>query len=71
MRAIIIQDKDAKALLDQLKLEAFYNRGRLYGFPALEKLTESEREMVLTELHRKFHYIVTHWLQDQGADLIR
>jgi hypothetical protein len=56
MKAIIIQDKDAKALLDKLKLENFETR-------------EPDKELV-NRIHRKFHYIVSSWLSEQGAEII-
>lgn len=66
MRAIIIDDKDAKALVKQLelaKLQAPHgtNLATLDGRHTVEQLAD--------ELHRKFHYVVVRWLQEQGASV--
>lgn len=72
MRAIIIQDHDARALLDKLKLESFTEpvifstRTR----EMLEELPETVRRDILDQFHRKFHYIVTVWLQEQGCQIV-
>lgn len=59
MRAIIIDDKDAVALLDQLKLE------KLEESPMRPEVSRA----VIDVIHRQFHYVVTKWLQDQGCDV--
>lgn len=59
MRAIIIDDADARALLDQLKLTALQNAHHL------------RLNMTIDDMHRTFHYVVTRWLQEQGADVVR
>lgn len=60
MKAIIIEDKDAKALLAELELEKFK------GSPSwsLESSVSPEK------MHRRFHYIVVKWFQEQGADFV-
>lgn len=58
MRAIIVQDKDAKELLDRLKLEMF-----------TKKNDSPENAQVVQAIHRAFHYTVVAWLQEQGAIL--
>ena len=55
MRAIIIQDADAKALLDQLKLGKFQA-----DYDGWDK-------KLVRDIHRQFHCLVCRWLQDQGA----
>ncbi len=59
MRVIIIEDKDAKALLDQLKLAQ------------LDKslMRSDANKATIDCIHRGFHYVVTKWLQDQGCDV--
>lgn len=57
MRAIIIQDADAKALLAKLELQMFHQKQR---YPSAAKGT-------ITDVHRWFHYVVMEWLQEQGA----
>lgn len=52
MNAIIIDEKDVRALMGQLELKKF----QLHG-----KQTPED------EMHRQFHYIVTNWLQEQGS----
>jgi hypothetical protein len=69
MRAIIIDDKDARALLDQLRLESWQYSpsstvmriGEQYNMP------KQDLDAMVHEVHRRFHYVVTGWLQDQGA----
>ena len=56
MKAIIIQDTDARALLDKLTLESMRTNGHHANDAA--------------SVHRAFHYIVVRWLQDQGADVV-
>jgi len=56
MRAIIIEDKDAKSLLEKLELEKFKRDG----------LRSSDEPASLSDIHRRFHYVVTKWLQEQG-----
>ena len=71
MRAIIIDDKDARALIDQLTLASMDSRN-LGGYNVGESeawftLSENTRRAIVDVLHRRFHYVVTRWLQDQGA----
>ena len=61
MRAIIIDDKDARALLDALKIEAMNQRD----------MEGAEARAITERLHSKFHYVVTRWLQEQGASVTR
>ncbi len=61
MKAIIIEDKDAKALLAQLELEKF-NTVHLRKDP--------DRPVSRDEMHRWFHYVVVNWLQEQGAEIV-
>lgn len=69
MKAIIIQDTDARALLDQLKLEALKPTTALWQLQG--KLTEDELKKVAEEVHRTFHFVVCRWLQEQGASVVR
>jgi hypothetical protein len=71
MRAIIIQDHDAKALLDQLKLEQFTDPAILGvdACNAWQSIPLSVRGVIMQNLHRKFQYIVAVWLQEQGVKL--
>ena len=60
MKAIIIEDKDARKLLESLELEKY-------------KTIDNNRndwDLVQT-IHGHFHYVVCRWLQDQGADVVR
>jgi hypothetical protein len=52
MRVIIIEEKDIQALLAKLELAKF-------------QLTGSQEPE--DEIHRKFHYVVVNWLQEQGS----
>lgn len=60
MKAIIIQDTDARALLDKLKLESL--KGPRDQF--------SGDQSTIEDWHRRFHYVVCTWLQEQGADCV-
>ena len=62
MKAIIIQDTDARALLDKLKLESLKGEHTQWDDPSKPPSVES--------MHRRFHYIVCTWLQEQGADVV-
>ncbi len=64
MKAIIISDSDARALLDQLKLEAMTAANH---WPKNEKGSPEQTEAA----HRAFHFIVCRWLQEMGADVVR
>ncbi len=64
MKAIIIQDSDAWALLDSLELEKMRAENH---WPAHSR---AENEAIV-EAHRTFHYIVCRWLQEQGAGVVR
>lgn len=77
MKAIIIQDSDAAALLDSLRLARF---DAAESFPMIKsptdyhEMTEKERQIyrqLVEATHRRFHYIVTRWLQEQGASPLR
>ena len=63
MRAIIITDTEAKALIDSLKLEALEKSNNMRAGSAECEVTQ--------QLHRAFHYTVTRWLQAVGADTLK
>lgn len=63
MRAIIISDADARALLSRLELNAMRAANH---WPHNSKATNE----AIQEAHRTFHYIVCNWLQEQGADCV-
>lgn len=62
MRAIIINDTDARALLDKLQLVALRKDNVMRADPL--------HPTTIDDLHRAFHYVVTRWLQEQGADVV-
>ncbi len=62
MRAIIIDNKDARALVDKLRLVSLRTDHPNY---------ENTGPLAMQEMHRLFHYEVVKWLQDQGADVTR
>ncbi len=68
MKAIIISDSDARALINELKLNKFNEtrRGTL-----TERHGQAVVEAMVDSIHSEFHYIVTRWLQEQGADCLR
>ena len=71
MKAIIIQDTDAANLLDLLKLEQF-NEPQMWSNSATwHSLPPLTRQQMIGDMHQKFHYIVTRWLQEQGASCVR
>ena len=63
MKAIIISDSDAKALLDRLELKAMREANH---WPANASALDEE----IIEAHRAFHFIVCRWLQEMGADVV-
>lgn len=63
MKAIIISDMDARALLDKLQLAKLKDAGH---FPR----TNPDEPATLSEVHGAFHYVVCRWLQEQGADCV-
>lgn len=64
MRAIIISDADAKALLDKLELT------KLRGAGHIQRMGDASNPPTLEEIHRTFHYVVCNWLQEQGANVV-
>ena len=69
MRAIIIEDKDAKALIDGLRLTqtTVHNYTTVQHTAVRLKIPEDDVKKMADEIHRHFHYTVVKWLQDQGA----
>lgn len=64
MKAIIIDDKDAKALLERLQLTKYTNgSGRSHR--------NGDELAKVDEMHGWFHYVVCSWLQEQGASTVR
>lgn len=63
MKAIIINDADARALLDSLELAQMRAANH---WPNHSTATNE----AIIEAHRAFHYIVCRWLQEQGADVM-
>lgn len=63
MNAIIISDKDAMSLLEQLELQKW----------RASHVTRQDPSNPATadDMHRWFHYVVTRWLQEQGARCVR
>jgi hypothetical protein len=62
MKAIIITDVDARALLDKLELKKLQTERLISGDPT--------RAAMVDDAHRAFHYVVCRWLQEQGADVV-
>jgi len=62
MRAIIITDADARALLDKLELTKLKADNIMRD--------DMDRPPTKAEIHRAFHYVVCRWLQEQGADVV-
>jgi hypothetical protein len=62
MKAIIISDHECRALLDSLQLASLKEAGHL-------RLEEVRDEQTL-RAHRVYHYVVTRWLQEMGADVV-
>lgn len=58
MKAIIISDADARALLNKLELVKFRDAPR----------STPERLQAFEDVYRAFHFVVCSWLQEQGAD---
>lgn len=54
MRAIIIDDKDARNLLEQLELRKM--KGDFHD------TFDPDRKVDINSVHRAFHYVVVRWL---------
>lgn len=71
MKAIIIEDKDARALVDSLLLE----RLRVDNIMSMDAEKPSAwsdgawRKKQIDDLHQSFHFVVVRWLQAQGCTL--
>jgi hypothetical protein len=66
VKAIIITDSDSMALLDRLELVALRNAGHYRGMDQPAPTPEQ-----IAHAHRVFHYVVTRWLQEMGAETVR
>jgi len=64
MKAIIINDAEARSLLDKLKLESMKEEGHFRQYDDLD------RPASVSGIHRAFHYVVVRWLQEMGADTV-
>ena len=64
MRAIIIDDKDAKALLQQLELAKLKATA---DHRVLGPYQKDDVPYAIEHVHSWFKYYVCKWLQDQGA----
>lgn len=69
MKAIIIEEKDCKALLDRLELAKFQaaHRQPIRHIAPKELGIGTSETVTLEDMHRWFHYVVTEWIQEQGA----
>lgn len=67
MKAIIFEDKDGKALLDKLKLESLENYCTVTA--EIHGISKEGHKAMVTEIHRRFHYVVCTWLREQGANV--
>ncbi len=63
MKAIIISDADARALLEKLELVKLRGAGHIMR-------ADADGPPTMAEVHRVFHYVVCTWLQEQGADCV-
>lgn len=71
MRVILIEEKDAKALLQSLAIVSMTARN-LGGYDVSQSeawlgLPETTRRAIVDTIYSRFHFAVTRWLQDQGA----
>lgn len=57
MRIIAVEEKDIKALMEQLE------------FQKLKMQDETaSRHYTIEEIHRRFHYVVCTWVQEHGSN---
>lgn len=63
MKAIIISDVEAQALLQSLQLEKLKAANHWPNHSTAENAA-------ICEAHRTFQYVVCRWLQDMGADVV-
>jgi hypothetical protein len=74
MRAIIIDDKDSRALIQSLELaslEQDLGSSGTYDNEVWNNLPPHVRDGLIRVLHRRFHLVVWRWLQEQGCDCHR
>ncbi len=73
MRLITFEEKDAVALLEELQLQKFLSEPTGEAVRTCERyhMTRQDYEFLVGDIHRKFHYVVTRWLQTQGASAVR
>lgn len=75
MRAIIIQDNDAVALLDKLKLTSLeagnYGLSRVYLDRNAWDVSPEIQKSIVETAHKTFHMVVCRWLQEMGCDVTR
>lgn len=76
MKAIIIQDHDAANLLDSLKLAKLseqhpFVRNEDQSIHPLSSAEQKILDQLVEAVHRRFHYVVCRWLQEQGASVLR
>lgn len=64
MKVIIIEDKDARALVKELEFQYMKEVGVLLHFNQDDVATKQ----TVADIHRAFHYVVVRWLQDQGCE---
>lgn len=57
MRVIIIEEKEFDTLLQSLLLESL--------LPNIENFEGKTKKEQISNLHRRFHYVVTSWIQKQ------
>ena len=70
MRVIMFQEHEAKALVDKMKLESLSTDLPLFSTEKIEQwqaLPESFKKSFIEEIHKKFHYEIVKWFQDQGV----
>jgi len=72
MQAIIISNIEAQDLMRRIKLKMFHIEKALPTMCEYEKTRpgvglEQAAQSVLRDMHRRFHYEVTRWLQEMGA----
>ena len=58
MRIIAIEEKEIQQVIDQLELEKFRN---------LKGKESIEYNQAVSDVHRKFHFIMVRFFQDQGS----
>jgi len=73
MKVIILKEQDFVALMDRIALTMYMERlpSDVILFGEKYKMTRQDLDILLTDLHGRFHHEIVKWAQSHGASCIR